>query len=334
MNKENSPRDIRGIDFPWDATLETKLKFVVNYAALAPSTHNTQPWLFRITDRSVEIFADRSRALAVVDPDDRALTISCGAATGNLCAALDAVGLDHSLHVFPNIAEPDLVTRITLKPERDQDSDWLIKLDAIHKRKTVRAGFRDKPLPVDYLIESAAGVSTEHAVMCVNCDPECEFEVLAAVQQADSIWSADKHFMRENASWMHPLRKRSRDGVPARSTKLPSSKELWSAPMQFLGSGERRTLTGAVLTDRDAPMDWANSGIVLSNMLNKVAGRGIGAALMSHPLFLAPTHLLIKESLKTESIPQILVRFGYPERSPATPRRPLVDVMLHPGFGR
>lgn len=31
---------------------------------------------------------------------------------------------------------------------------------------------------------------------------------------------------------------------------------------------------------------------------------------------------------------KILVRFGYPERSPATPRRPLVDVMLHPGFGR
>jgi len=34
--------------FPADGSAEEKLGFVLNYALLAPSTHNTQPWLFSI----------------------------------------------------------------------------------------------------------------------------------------------------------------------------------------------------------------------------------------------------------------------------------------------
>jgi hypothetical protein len=37
---------------------------------------------------TVELYADRTQALAVVDPEDRALTISCGAALPNLRVAL------------------------------------------------------------------------------------------------------------------------------------------------------------------------------------------------------------------------------------------------------
>ena len=43
----------------------------VELARYAPSGHNTQPWLFRVHEGVVELIADRTRALAVVDPDDR-----------------------------------------------------------------------------------------------------------------------------------------------------------------------------------------------------------------------------------------------------------------------
>ncbi len=36
-------------------------------AAAAPSVHNTQPWLFRVTGTAVEVLVDRSRQLAVLD---------------------------------------------------------------------------------------------------------------------------------------------------------------------------------------------------------------------------------------------------------------------------
>jgi hypothetical protein len=48
-------------------------------AVLAPSSHNTQPWVFRIGASEIDLFADRTRALPVNEPEDRELTIRCGA---------------------------------------------------------------------------------------------------------------------------------------------------------------------------------------------------------------------------------------------------------------
>ena len=47
----NAPRDVWNIsadEFPADATSEEKPWFVVRYAVLATSSHNAQPWKFRI----------------------------------------------------------------------------------------------------------------------------------------------------------------------------------------------------------------------------------------------------------------------------------------------
>ena len=62
--------------------MDALLRSLVEYAALAPSGHNTQPWRFRLRGGGAELLADRTRALPVVDPDDRELVISCGAALG------------------------------------------------------------------------------------------------------------------------------------------------------------------------------------------------------------------------------------------------------------
>jgi nitroreductase len=35
-----------------------KLRLLLRYAILAPSGHNTQPWLFRMRDQAVELYAD------------------------------------------------------------------------------------------------------------------------------------------------------------------------------------------------------------------------------------------------------------------------------------
>jgi len=44
--------------------------FMVEYAIKAPSGHNTQPWLFRINENSIEIHPNFDRALPVVDFDN------------------------------------------------------------------------------------------------------------------------------------------------------------------------------------------------------------------------------------------------------------------------
>lgn len=86
------PRTITQADFPRTGSRAEQWQFLLNYALLAPSEYNTQPWLFHVHEDSVAFYADRSRRLPVLDPENRELLISCGAALLNLRLALRHFG--------------------------------------------------------------------------------------------------------------------------------------------------------------------------------------------------------------------------------------------------
>jgi hypothetical protein len=48
---------------------------LVRAAVLAANPHNSQPWLFRVTDSSIDLFADPSRNLGPIDPDLREMYV-------------------------------------------------------------------------------------------------------------------------------------------------------------------------------------------------------------------------------------------------------------------
>ena len=80
--------------------------------------HNTQPWLFRLRDGSVEVLIDRSRMLPCADPTGWGTRISLGAATFNLRVALRMCGQRVSVRWLPFVDEPDVVALLTPGPER------------------------------------------------------------------------------------------------------------------------------------------------------------------------------------------------------------------------
>ena len=87
-------------EFPKDGSMHEKLKFFLRYAILAPSIHNTQPWAFRIVNNTIELYADRRRALPIADPKGRALTISCGAALGYLQLTISHFGYKYKTELY------------------------------------------------------------------------------------------------------------------------------------------------------------------------------------------------------------------------------------------
>ena len=66
---------------------------LVRYATLAASSHNTQPWRFRLSPGGMAILPDMSRRCPEVDPDDHHLYASLGSAAENLLLAAQAAGL-------------------------------------------------------------------------------------------------------------------------------------------------------------------------------------------------------------------------------------------------
>jgi nitroreductase len=94
---------------------------LIEQAVRAPSSHNTQPWLFQVRPGAVELHADRSRALPVNEPHDRELHISCGAALFNLEVAAARTGLGTETALLPAAR--------SLSP-REHSGIWKMNLDS------------------------------------------------------------------------------------------------------------------------------------------------------------------------------------------------------------
>src|SRR3990167_6896783 len=82
--------DVREMDEKDFFTLESNfylIKFILNYAPLAPSTHNTQPWLFEIQGNVCRVYIDKNKTIVYGDPKGRDLFISIGCMLENLVIA-------------------------------------------------------------------------------------------------------------------------------------------------------------------------------------------------------------------------------------------------------
>jgi nitroreductase len=89
------------------------LEGCIRSAITAPSLHNSQPWLFRISDGVVDVYADWRRQLEVLDPTGRELLISIGAAVFTLGLALRGAGYRPEVCLLPDAGKPDLVARVS-----------------------------------------------------------------------------------------------------------------------------------------------------------------------------------------------------------------------------
>lgn len=113
---------------------------LVRYATLAPSSHNTQCWRFRLERDRITIQPDFSRRCPAVDPDDHQLFVSLGCATENLTQAARARGFRSDVRF--DAAEGGSV-RIALEPA---GPDISTLFEAIPVRQCTRALYDGRPL--------------------------------------------------------------------------------------------------------------------------------------------------------------------------------------------
>jgi len=86
----------------------------VRAAILAASPHNTQPWLFRLRENSIDLFADTERNIGAIDPYLREMYIGVGCALENLLLAANAGGYSYKLKLMPNTSDASHVAKVEL----------------------------------------------------------------------------------------------------------------------------------------------------------------------------------------------------------------------------
>lgn len=301
----------------------------VEAATLAPSSHNTQPWGFRVRGDTVDLCADRTRALPVNDPFDRELTISCGAALTNLVVAARASGLEPEVELLPEPDDTDLLARVVLRAGRgraDQEP-----AAAIPARHTHRWQFAVGPSAGT--LARMAGACADLGVTCHVVADEADRATLAhLVAAGDRVQFADLSRRRELAAWMHA--RRCGDGL----TVPPVAGALTRFVVSHVDVGERTASRDEELTrrapavvvlatDGDDTRDWLTAGRALERALLEAAGAGVQAGWANQPCQVAALRPRLREALGIPGHPQVVLRLGVPARRPrAAPRRPLADV--------
>ncbi len=207
---------------PSGGSAREQLAFLVRYAVLAPSGHNTQPWRFVLSDTHVDVVADMSRALRMVDPHDREMTMSCAAAAETLLAALRAFGLTGTLmpQPLPPVRGCDRPRHAAADAARRAASTTPM-LNAIATRRTVRRAYAETAVPAELqalMRETARPFGVELGLFE---DAAMRDAVAELVVDADHIQFADPRFRDELASWMHPLTSPAGDGLAGPGFGLP-----------------------------------------------------------------------------------------------------------------
>jgi nitroreductase len=342
MNNPVSAWKINEREFPRGGTPDEKLRFLVRYAILAPSSHNTQPWRFCIEGPTLDIYADPERSLPIADPHDRELTISCGAALFNLRTAMNYFGCVGEARPFPDSRHPNLLAQVTLDAHRTQDSEWTDLFKAITRRVTDRGSFApDVASPaLSAALREAAHV--EGAWLSTFSTDRSKATVGYLVAKGDRIQFENPEFRQELASWLNPPNKK--EGLPAYARGAPQLLGFTAPAVAFLvrtfdvGNGvaarDRELAVGSPLiaclgTTRDTPLEWLNAGQALQRVLLLATAYGLHASFLNQPIEVAQLRRALGALAERKGYPQILLRIGRGrDTAQHTPRRPLEDVLI------
>lgn len=335
------PRQVEESDFPTTGTPADQWTFLLNYALLAPSEYNTQPWLFRVQDETVEIYADYTRRLPVVDPQDRELLISCGAACYNLRLAARHFGFHSLMECSVDNGQTDLLARLHFGAKQPATAEEDRLFAAIVRRQSNRSIYEIRAVPPEVLQRLQASAGQEGTWLELVQDAQTRKTISDLIVAGDRRQWADTRFRHELAAWVHPRAGGNVDGLPASVHAKGSFREMTSP---FLvrtfdlwreeAARDRQLAAGAPVlavlgTFNDTPGDWFLAGMAVERVLLEACASGLQTSFVNQPIEVPSLRSWLCQALGRKDFPQLVLRIGYGRTAPWTPRRSVQDVLLN-----
>ena len=313
-----------------------QVRHVVQAAGLAPSVHNTQPWRFVARPERLELLADRSRRLSVLDPDGRQLHLSCGAALLHARVAARALGLDGAVRLLPDPARPELLAELVLTEGQPASEDDVRMATAILHRHTHRGAVAPREVPGALVERLRLAAEAEGALLhpVVDEDELVELEVLLAA--ADAHEEQDPAYRAEVLRWVQPGDPQP-DGVPLDAAVTVPGSSL--RQRDFALTRTEATGTPAaehpavvvVASEDDTPLSWLRAGQALAAVLLRAADHGVQAQPLGQVTDVLAYRLGLRSALGMVALPQLVLRMGFAVGTAPTPRRAVEDVLVTVG---
>lgn len=277
-----SPSDFEK-EFPFQEEISKQIRFLLTVAVRAPSTHNCQPWRFKIENDRLFVYRDTNILLPQSDSTHRYAYISIGFLLHHIIQIGEWLSMEpkHTL-----LMEGECVAEITfLKATKGKEAPQIVK--AIFMRKNRRGVFEMKAIPQDVL------ASATHADMLDLPFPEIKVLIghgdISRVADATATVMrrvyAKTSFRREMSKWITPTGSSRKDGIPGYSLNQPAIMS-WVLPtlIRFVNMG--KVLAGLNKTAiasapaafgfgaPDTPLGWVSVGYAASHAVLTLVAHG------------------------------------------------------------
>ncbi len=306
-------------------------------ARRAPSSHNTQPWQFRLTPTVIELHADLERRLPVADPDGTEMRLACGAALFNLRIAMRGAGIRPTVTLLPDPDQPQLIAAVRHGGRKPITPDIERLLRAVPQRHTNRHPFSDVAIATSEQYSLRRAALDESAWLHIVTDLEQRATMRTLAAQAHQTQMADAAFRDELFTWTGNTDERD-DGVPA-SAGGPHSEPHDRWVMRDFSAGHASTRVPgkdfeaeplvAVLTSHlSGRTADVQAGQALQRVLLTAAADGLSVSYLSQIVEVPATRDALRRLIGGDRPPQAVLRMGRGWPVPATPRRQIADLLL------
>ena len=298
-----------------------KITSLIEYAVMAPSFRNSQPWKFSVGKSSIRIHPDFSRHLLVSDPEFREFYLSLGCVLENLNIALGYHGYGPQIEMNLNGTLEEVIEISFHGGSKGRDRQLF---EAIPKRMSYRGIYDDRCL------------NTADVLQLLNAKLEDNI-LIHWVQDREQI-----SFLSDLAAWGDEITFGSRGFLE----ELPDAARFKSWP-RWLGRLLMRYLTAREVSKRDedslnsssgvivfsSPTDskqsWLNVGRAFERFVLGLSDKGLHYAHFNQLIEFPELRKALQRRVGLDDrLPQVAIGIGYGHVHPASLRRPIDEVFV------
>ena len=327
--------EVRPDDFYDQKTVSDQLRFLVQFAVLAPSSHNSQPWKFEVKEHQITIRPDMRRALPKSDINNRQLFISLGCALENILIAADYYGFATQVAYQESGATISLQS---VRPEPQQEKDHLIF--SIPRRHTNRNPYEDQMPGEDFLQRLKHNEMDDLSITFIKDQSQKE-KIADIVSEALITAMDDRGFRDELSHYLKSNITRSNLGMPGLGFGMPILISL-IAPFLIKYININRVsrkkdesllkkhtpVFGIITTKGDDRESWIRAGQAYELIALEAEKDGMKIHPMAAAIQIGDFYKALQSVLSISLRPQVFFRVGYATKLTAhSPRMSPEDVM-------